>query len=164
MKWKKFLFSPSYYDQLLMAAVVDGAAAATAAGSSNHSTSTVSEKCPRTSNCVANCRTMCANEGCSKSSAAGKGGSQRGRWCLPRKLRCNRIVTSQKTKRRMRVRRKSSPKNWTYDASVELKISISDAKTEQSTMFSPINPLPCSMSSIRHLVTRRDASVTKRSM
>lgn len=55
--------------------------------------------------------------GCSSSSVDGNGGSQRGLICRPRKPRCNRSTTSQNTKRKMRVRKKSSPKNWTYDES-----------------------------------------------
>lgn len=76
-----------------------------------------SEKWPRTSKWDANWSIMCANDGCSKSSAAGNGGSHRGLWCLPRKLLCKRITTSQNTNLSIKVLRKSSPKNCTYDES-----------------------------------------------
>lgn len=72
-----------------------------------------STKCPLTSNAEANCRIMCAKDGCSNSSALGRGGSHRGLWCRPRNPRCNRRVTSQNTNRKMSVRKKSSPKNCT---------------------------------------------------
>lgn len=76
-----------------------------------------SAKCPRTSSAVASWNTICDNVGCSNNSVDGKGGSHRGLICRPRNPRCKRNTTSQNTKRNINVRRKSSPKNWTYDES-----------------------------------------------
>lgn len=76
-----------------------------------------SEKWPRTSRAVANWNIICDSVGCSSNSVDGKGGSQRGRIWRPRKPRCSLNTTSQNTKRKMRVLKKSSPKNWTYDES-----------------------------------------------
>lgn len=91
-----------------------------------------STKCPLTSNADASCKMMCARDGCSSSSAAGRGGSHRGRWCRPRKPRCNLKVTSQNTNRRIRVRRKSSPKNCTYEESKQKD------KTNQTNVLWPV--------------------------
>lgn len=77
----------------------------------------ISAKWLRTSSAVANCKTMCDNEGCSSNSEAGSGGSQRGLWWRPRNERWVRSTTSQNTNRKISVRKKSSPKNWTYEES-----------------------------------------------
>lgn len=77
-----------------------------------------SEKWPRTSSAVANWNIICDSVGCSSNSLDGNGGSQRGLIWRPRKPRCSLSTTSQKTKRNISVRKKSSPKNCTYDESV----------------------------------------------
>lgn len=83
----------------------------------DHSTSCVSMKWVLTSRWVARSRTRWCKEVCSRSSASGRDGWQRGRYWRPRKARCKWRTTSQNTYRRRRRRRKSSPKNWRYDES-----------------------------------------------
>lgn len=58
-------------------------------GALDQSISWLSTKCVRTSRCAARSSTRCWRDGCSKSSASGRGGWQRGRYWRPLKQRCS---------------------------------------------------------------------------
>lgn len=89
----------------------------------DQSASWLSMKRWRTSRWAARSRTKCWRDGCSRSSASGMGGWQRGRYWRLLKSRCRWSTTSQKMYRRRMRRRKSSPKNCRYDGSNETRTS-----------------------------------------
>lgn len=100
----------------------------------DHSSSWLSKKCVCTSKWVAKSSTKCCNDGCSSSSASGRGGWHRGRYCLPLNDLWRWSTTSQNTYRSRSNRKNSSPKNCRYDRSTRERVNNLDASvTKRST-------------------------------